>query len=73
MCACTLSVNDPLWDSLTGEVSEFVEEVEVLGEDGTARASRHRVLVVIDRGAGTRRDSGLLHSLQYYFLFCFKN
>ena len=44
----TLGVHNSLRDALTGEVGEFIEEMEVLGEDGTAGASRHRVLVVID-------------------------
>ena len=51
----TLSVHNSLRDALTGEVGELIEEMEVLGEDGTAGASRHRVLVVID---GCTRASG---------------
>ena len=56
-----LSVNDSLRDSLTGEVSKLVEEVEVLGEDGSAGAGGHRVLVVVDGGARARRDNWFLH------------
>mmetsp|Transcript_39289 Transcript_39289/g.51410 ORF Transcript_39289/g.51410 Transcript_39289/m.51410 type:complete len:217 (-) Transcript_39289:43-693(-) len=56
-----LRVDDSLGDSLAGEVSELVEEVEVLGEDGAAGTSRHRVLVVVDGGAGARSDDLLLH------------
>ena len=59
MCTSTLSVNDSLGDSLTGKVSELIEEVEVLGEDGAAGASSHRVLVVVDGGAGACRDNRL--------------
>ena len=59
VCASTLSVDDSLGDSLTGEVSELVEEVEVLGKDGATGASSHRVLVVVDGGAGARRDNRL--------------
>ena len=69
MSASTLSVDDSLRDSLTSEVSELVEEVEVLGEDGAARASSHRVLVVVDGGAGAGRDNSLLHFLGKIFKF----
>ena len=58
---CTFSVDDSLRDSLTGEVSQFVEQVEVLGEDGSAGAGGHRVLVVVDGGARARRDNWFLH------------
>ena len=33
--------------------------MEVLGEDGAAGASSHRVLVVVDGGAGACRDNRL--------------
>ena len=48
MSTGTLSMHDSLRDALAGEMSEFIQEMEVLGEDGTAGASCHRVLVVID-------------------------
>ena len=61
MGASAFSVDDSLWDSLTGEVSELVEEMEVLGEDRSAGAGGHRVLVVVDGGARARRDNWFLH------------
>ena len=63
--ASTLRVHDSLGDSLTSEVSELVEEVEVLGKDGAAGASSHRVLVVVDGHARGRRDCVLLHSVSF--------
>ena len=60
--ASTLSVDNSLGDSLTGEVSKLVEEVEVLSEDGATGASGHRVLVVVDGGAGAGRDD-VFHSV----------
>lgn len=45
----TLSMDNSLWDSLTGKVSKFIEEVEVLSEDGTTGSGCHGVLVVVDR------------------------
>ena len=65
----TFSVDDSLWDSLTGEVSEFVEEMEVLGEDGSAGAGRHRVLVVVDGRTRARRDNWFLHTCALDILF----
>ena len=59
MGTSTLGVDNSLGDSLTGEVSELVEKVEVLSQDGAAGASGHRVLVVVDRGAGARRNNRL--------------
>ena len=44
----TLGVNNSLGDSLTSEMGQLVEEVEVLGQDGAAWTSSHRVLVVVD-------------------------
>ena len=61
MSASALGMDDSLWDSLTGEVSKFVEQVEVLGEDGSTWAGRHRVLVVVDGRAGACRDCWFLH------------
>ena len=69
MGASALSVDDSLWDSLTGEVSELVEEVEVLGEDGSAGAGGHRVLVVVDGCTGARRDNWFLHTRLLDILF----
>ena len=54
--ASALGVDDSLRDSLASEVSEFVQQVEVLSEDGAAGTGRHRVLVVVDGGARARRD-----------------
>ena len=62
MGGSTLSMHHSLGDSLTGEVSEFVEEVEILGEDGATGTSGHRVLVVVDGHARGRRDGAFLHS-----------
>ena len=53
----TLGVHNSLRDSLTSEVSEFVEQDKVLSEDGSAGTSSHRVLVVVDGHARARRDS----------------
>ena len=39
----SLSVNHSLWDSLSVELSELVDEVDILEEDGSSRASSHRV------------------------------
>ena len=55
--ASTLRVHNSLGDSLTSEVSKFVEQDKVLSEDGTARTGSHRVLVVVDGHARARRDS----------------
>ena len=57
MGTSALGMHNSLRDSLTSEVSEFVQEVEVLGKDGAARASRQRVLVVVDGGAAARSDN----------------
>ena len=57
----TLGVHNSLRDSLTSEVSKLVEEVEVLGEDGTTRTGGHGVLVVVNRGTSAGRNYGLLH------------
>ena len=53
----TLGVHNSLGDSLTSEVSKFVEQDKVLSEDGSAGTSSHRVLVVVDGHARARRDS----------------
>ena len=57
MGASTLGVHGSLGDSLTCEVSKFVEQDEVLCEDGSAGAGSHRVLVVVDGHARAGRDS----------------
>ena len=61
MGASAFSVDDSLGNALTGEVSKLVEEVEVLGEDGTTRTGGHGVLVVVNRGTSAGRNYGLLH------------
>ena len=70
MSTGTLSMHNSLRDALTGEVSEFIEEMEVLSEDGTAGASSHRVLVVID---GCTRASGDFLSFDHGRFKLFKN
>jgi len=60
MSAGTLGVHNSLGDSLTSEVSELVEEVEVLGKDGATRTSRHGVLVIVDRRATARGNNFLV-------------
>lgn len=57
-----LGVHNSLGDSLASEMSELVEEMEVLGEDGAAGTGSHRVLVVVDGVAGAGSDDSLLHS-----------
>ena len=37
----SLSMDNSLGDSLTGEVSKFVEEMEILGKDGAAGSGSH--------------------------------
>ena len=44
----TLGMDDSFWNTLTGEMSEFIEEVEVLEEDWSVGAGGQRVLVVIE-------------------------
>ena len=66
VCASTLGMDNSLWNSLTREVSEFVEQVEVLREDGPAGTRSHRVLVVIDRGARARGDRRSLHASSFF-------
>ena len=68
VCASTFGMDNSLWNSLTRKVSQFVEQVEVLGEDGSAGTRSHRVLVVIDRGARARRDRRSLHA-SFFFKF----
>ena len=63
-----LSVDSSLGDSLASEMSELVEEVEVLGEDGAAGTSSHGVLVVVDGHARGRRNHFRLHSAVNLFL-----
>lgn len=62
VCAGALSVDNSLWDSLTSEVSQFVEQVEVLSKDRSAGARCHRVLVVIDGSARAGSDRRFLHA-----------
>ena len=56
---CTFSVYNSLGNSLTREMSKFIEEMEILSEDGASWTGSHRVLVVVDGGAGARRDNRL--------------
>ena len=64
--ASTLRVHNSLRDSLTSEVSKFVEQGEVLSEDGSAGTSSHRELVVVDgaASAGSDRLSLFSHGVQ---------
>ena len=64
----TLGVHNSLGDSLTGEVSELVEEMEVLSEDGATGTSGHRVLVVIDGSTRAGGDNGTLvgHAVEFF-------
>ena len=45
----SLGVHDSLGDSLSVETSEFVNEIEVLEQDGASGAGSHRVLVIVHR------------------------
>jgi len=56
--ASALGVDDSLGDTLSSELSELVNEVEVLDEEGAVSASTHRVLVVID-GVSVRSGQSL--------------
>ena len=38
---CTFCVDNSLGDTLAGKVSKFIEQMEVLDEDGSAWASGH--------------------------------
>ena len=52
----TLGMDDSFWNTLTGEMSEFIEEVEVLEEDWSVGAGGQRVLVVIEGGTSGGGD-----------------
>ena len=57
-----LGVDDSLWDALTGEVGELVEEVEVTEEDWAVWSDGQGVLVVVEGGSGGGRNKLLLSS-----------
>ena len=61
----TLSVDDSLGDALTGEVGEFVEEVEVLEKNGAVWSDSQRVLVVVEGGSGGSCDNLLVSSIDH--------
>ena len=43
-----LGMDDSFWNTLTGEMGEFIEEVEVLEKDWSVGAGGQRVLIVIE-------------------------
>ena len=45
----TLGVNNSFRDSLSIEVGQLIDEVEIGNDDGAVRTCRHRVLVVVNR------------------------
>ena len=48
MSTGSLGVYDSLWNTLTGEMGEFIQKVEVLEKDWSVWSYRHGVLVVIE-------------------------
>jgi hypothetical protein len=57
----TLSVHNTLGDTLTGEVSQLVNQVEVGDDNWALGTSGHRVLVVVNWVASGGRNDSLLH------------
>ena len=53
VCACTLGMDNSLRDSLSVELGEFVDQVEVLKKDGSSGASSLRELVAFNWHAST--------------------
>ena len=68
MSGCSLGMDDSLWDALTGEMGELVEEMEVLEEDWAVWSDSQRVLVVVEGGTGGGRDE-LLVGCIYHLIF----
>ena len=57
----TLSVDNSLWDSLSSEMSELVQEGEVLGEDWATWSSSKGVSVVVNWGTRGGGHNFLFH------------
>lgn len=57
----SLSVDDSLGNTLSGEVGKLVKEMEVLDEDGAVGANSEGVIVVVDRMSLGVCDGGSLH------------
>lgn len=59
----SLGVDDSLRNTLSSEMSELVNKVEVLDEERSIGASGHRVLVVVDGGTVGGSQSFTLHEI----------
>ena len=59
-----LGVHHSLWNSLSIEVSKFVNEMEVLEKDWASGASSHGVLVVVNRATSRGGQNFLFHILK---------
>ena len=69
VCASSFSMHNALGDSFSGEVCQFVEELEILGKDGSTWASSKWILVVVNGRAWRRRNRFLFHRLAFLLLY----